>query len=60
MAFSDKAPHKTGASNKHTLDTLDTTLTTYFIRMLHIPDVTPFPMTECAKSYCKSCSFQSL
>ena len=35
-------------------------LTTYVIRMLCIPKVTPFRMVKCSKSYCKSCSFQSL
>ena len=36
------------------------TLATFVNRTLCNREVTPFSMVECSKSYCKSCSFQSL
>ena len=39
---------------------INTPLTTFIIRMLCIHEVTPFRMVKYSKSYCKSCSFQSL
>ena len=57
--FKDKKYKDSFPTLKGAFDMVSSPLTTYVMKFT-ICQVTPISMVKCSKSYCKSCSFQSL